>query len=105
MIVKLPLTTSPAQRFSVYLNKKRTELYVKFNSRSKVWTMDLKDVASGTVLLNSIPLLLGQELLEPYNLGLGKMFLHDHEALHNVDATDSDLGDRVLVFWTDGDLS
>lgn len=102
MILELPFTSDSAQTFVTQLGDNKYQVDVKFNDRSGVWTFDLSDDATKSVLLQSIPLVLGQDLLEPYNLGIGRMMAFDTTNA-GKDATADDLGDRIKVYWISGD--
>lgn len=98
MILELPFSNDPAQTFITQLGDKKYGFDVKFNDRSGVWTMDLTDDSTKSPLLQAVPLVLGTELLEPYNLGLGRMLVLDTTS-SGQDATAADLGDRIKVYW------
>lgn len=98
MIVELPLTSDPAQRFTAQLGKTKYLFEVKFNSRSGVWTLDMAVAASKEQILTSIPIVLGVDLLWPYNLGIGRLIAGDTSS-RGRDAAADDLGTRVKVFW------
>ena len=98
MIIELPLTPDPSQRFTVQLGRVKYDFYVKFNSRSGVWTFDLSVASSKAVLLQSIPIVLGADLLAPYNLAIGRLIATDTSS-RGRDATTEDLGTRVKLVW------
>jgi hypothetical protein len=54
--------------------------------------------ASKEQLLTSVPLVLGVDLLWPYNLGIGRLIAADTSG-RGRDAAADDLGSRVRVFW------
>ena len=99
MILQLPLSSDPAQTFICQLDKDKYQFTVKYNSRSGVWAMDMVKL-DGTILFIGIPILLGNDLLEPYNYGIGRLFVIDLSA-QSRDATNEtdDLGTRVIVAW------
>ncbi len=98
MIIELPLSPDPSQRFTVQLGRVKYDFYVKFNSRSGVWTFDLAVSSTKAVLLQSIPIILGADLLQPYNLGIGRLIASD-TSNRSKDATSDDLGTRVKLIW------
>lgn len=98
MIIELPLTSDPAQRFTVQLGRVKYDFYVKFNSRSGVWTVDLAVASTKAMLLKSIPVVLGADLLAPYNLAMGRLIAAD-TSNRSRDATVEDLGARVKLVW------
>ena len=98
MIVELPLTTDPSQRFVIQLGATKYTFWVKYNSRSVVWTLDLFQTRDNAPLLSSIPIVLGVDLLWPYNLAMGHLIAGDSSG-QGKDATADDLGSRVKLFW------
>ena len=98
MIIELPLSPDPSQRFTVQLGRVKYDFYVKFNSRSGVWTFDLSVASTKAVLLQSVPIVLGADLLEPYNLDIGRLIAAD-TSNRGRDAAADDLGTRVKLFW------
>ena len=50
------------------------------------------------VLADSLPLVIGQGLLDSYNLGIGELFVVDTSGA-GVDAGPDDLGERVKLYW------
>ena len=46
----------------------------------------------------ALPLVIGQDLLEPYNFGIGRIFCFD-TSNQGIDAGPDDLGERVKVYW------
>lgn len=98
MIVEIPLSSDPAQTFTVQLDRAKYIFSMKFNSRSGVWTLDMSLASTKAVILQSIPILLGVDLLYPYNLGIGRLIAGDTSS-KGLDATADDLGTRVKLFW------
>ena len=60
--------------------------------------LDMYDAATQQPIIASAPLVLGQDLLEPYNFGVGSIFCVDTTG-HGLDAGPDDLGERVKVYW------
>jgi hypothetical protein len=102
VIIQIPLTADPAQNFTTQLGAVKYYLEVKYNSRSGVWTLDLYDDATRAVIALGLPIVLGQDLLEPYNFGIGSLVAIDLNAT-STDAGADDLGTRVALFWTSPD--
>ena len=98
MIIELPLSPDPSQRFTVQLGRVKYDFYVKFNSRSGVWTFDLAVASTKAAMLQSIPIVLGADLLAPYNLAIGRLIAADTSS-RSRDAKDDDLGTRVKLTW------
>lgn len=102
MILELPFSADAGQIFTTQLADRKFVFDVKFNDRSAVWTLDLLDAVTQAVIISSLPLVLGQDLLEPYNLGIGSILCVDSTG-QGVDAGPDDLGDRVKVYWLSPD--
>jgi hypothetical protein len=62
------------------------------------WTVDITRQIDQVKLLSGVPILLGQDILAPYALGIGSLIPFD-EANTDVDAGSEDLGVRVNVYW------
>lgn len=97
MILLLPFTTDSAQKFTTQLGEAKYTIETKYNDRSGVWTIDLYD-ASTVLIAASLPMVIGQDLLEPYNFGIGRIFCFD-TSNQGIDAGPDDLGDRIRVYW------
>lgn len=98
MIVELPLSSDPAQTMVTQLGDVKYGLEAKYNDRSGVWTLDISLATTGEVLVQSLPLVLGQDLLEPYNFSMGSLLVVDTSG-RSRDAGPEDLGSRVKVYW------
>lgn len=102
MIVELPFSSDPAQSMVTLLGDVKYRLEVKYNDRSGVWALSIYDATTGDEILSSLPLVLGQDLLEPYNFDMGRILVVDHSG-QSVDAGPEDLGDRIKVYWFSSD--
>lgn len=99
MPVLLPVR-SQKQIFTTQLGSWLLQFYFYFNDRSQLWTFDMYDATTGTALLLGAPVVLGEDLLEPYVFGIGMMFPMDTTGLHR-EAGPDDLGNRVpIVYFT-----
>jgi len=98
MILELPFSADPAQTFVTQLGDTKYRFDARFNDRSGVWTFDLTEDATQATLLQSVPLVLGCDLLAPYNFGIGSLLVMD-TTNQGRDATADDLGQRVKVYW------
>ena len=103
----LPLDSSPAKVFTVQLgdgNKYvlETRYNEGFAGDGGFWTFDLSRAIDGVVLATGVPILLGEDLLSPYALGMGALIAVD-EANTDTDAGPDDLGVRVNVYWASAD--
>ncbi len=98
MIAELPFSSDPAQKFTSQLGDAKYTIEAKYNDRSGVWTFDLYDGTSQQLMVASVPMVLGQDLLEPYNFGIGRIICID-TSKQGVEAGPNDLGVRVKVYW------
>jgi hypothetical protein len=78
MIIEIPIISSVAQQSVVQLIDTKYRLDFKYNERSEIWTIGISNEASKDILIQGLPLVLGQELLEPYNFNIGRMFVIDN---------------------------
>ena len=97
MIGEMPFT-SEAESVSFQLGNKKYLFETAYNDRSGVWTFDMYDDPTHELIIASIPLVLGQDLLEPYTLGVGRIICIDSSG-QGLDAGPDDLGNRVKVYW------
>lgn len=101
-IREIPITPGVlAFSFKVDLDNRPFEFIFSFNSRSQIWTFDIKDDA-GTTLLYKVPIFVKSVLLDQFKhdtrLPQGKLFainLVDE----NASPTDENLGDDVLLLY------
>jgi hypothetical protein len=93
----IPFTADPAQSFTVPLGDERFVLDVRYNEEG-VWTLDLTRDSDGVQLLASVPLLLGQDVLSSYALGIGGIVLVDLDGTV-TDAGPEDFSERVVALW------
>lgn len=98
MIASLPVGNEPSQKFTVQLGRVKYDFHIKYNSRSSVWTFDMTISATKVMLLQSIPIVLGSDLLAPYNFGIGRLIVVD-TSNRGRDAAVDDLGARVKLVW------
>lgn len=98
MILELPFSNDPAQVFTTQLGEAKYAVEAKYNDRSGVWTLDLYDTSTQALIVASLPMVIGQDLLEPYNFGIGSILCVDTSG-QGTDAGPDDLGVRVRVYW------
>lgn len=96
----VPFTADPSQGFSVVLGEERFTFSARYNDEAEVpsWTFDLTRESDGVELLTNVPLLIGQDMLAPYALGIGGLVATDLDG-KVLDAGAEDLGERVVVAW------
>lgn len=102
MIVELPLTADPAQAFTCKLGDTKYFFEARYNSRNGVWALDMYDDATRQAVILGMAVVLGVDLLEPYNLGIGRLVAMDSAGMGR-DATADDLGSRVGLYWISPD--
>lgn len=102
MILELPLSSDPVQSFTCQLDDIKLYFEVKFNSRAGIWTIDIYDDATRDAILLGAPIVLGQDLFDPYNLPYGALVAQDKTG-QGKDATADDLGSRVALYWVSAD--
>ncbi len=98
MILELPFTSDAAQQVVVQLGDTKYTCNVRYNDRSGAWALTMADFASGVTLFDGVPLVLGGDILAPYNLGIGAIVVNDENAT-NLDAGPDDFGTRVKAYW------
>lgn len=101
MPTEIPLRPLPSSKFNIQLANRILTITTKYNSRgaeSPFWTINIAE--GDNSIIEGIPLLLGAEILAPFNLGIGAMFLFDFTGT-GTDATDTSLGTTVrLIYYT-----
>ena len=102
MILEIPLNSTPNRSLVTQLGDQKFLFETRYNDRSGVWTLDMSNNTTKEVLLQSVPLVLGCNLLEPYNFGIGALVVKD-TSNRGREATADDLGDRVKVYWLSAD--
>lgn len=100
-MITLPLTSDPSRTFTVPFNDSSYRVTTRFNERSGVWTLDIADGDTDTLLVSGMPVVLGADLLAAFCPRLGTMLAVDLEAdlEHGTDAGPEDLGTRIKVIW------
>lgn len=98
MIAQLPFTNDAAQTVTVTLDTGVFDFYVRWNQRQQVWCMSITNNTTQVALINNIPLLLGQDLLQPYDLSIGNFMVFAEDGIQ-LDAAFDDLGLRINVYY------
>lgn len=104
----VPFTSDPAHSFQATLGGVKYTFDVRWNERAAHWTFDLTREPDGELLVAGVPLLLGQDVLAPYGLGIGGISGCDFSG-QDLDAGPDDLGSddtaRVqFIYWTEKEL-
>lgn len=93
----IPFTSDPYQGLTVPLGDDRYTFAVRYNEQG-VWTFDLTRESDGVELLTNVSILIGEDLLEPYALGIGGLMAADLTG-QMLDAGAEDFSDRVAVAY------
>lgn len=72
-MIEIPLNSSPEQLFNIVISETKYDLRVILNSRTGVWSLSIS--SQGDDLVSGIALLPGVDILEPYNLGIGRGYV------------------------------
>ncbi len=106
----LPVDASPNQTFTSTLSiggvNKRLSFGLSYNETGGYWVMRISDPASGAVLLDSLPLLPGEDpaanLLGQYAyLGIGSLYLVNQSNTPADRPDDKNLGTAFVLVWGD----
>lgn len=96
-MLEIPFTSDYDQRFITQLSDgKKYRFDARWNERGQTHTFDLTRDEDGELLLCGAPMLIGQDLLAPYALGIGGLILTDLSK-KDTDAGPEDLGSRVIA--------
>jgi len=98
VIIEIPILESVAQEQVIQFGNVKYRLKFQYNERSQLWTLGISEEVSKAVLIQGIPLVLGQELLSPYNFGIGKMMVYDKRK-SGIDANFSGFTDNAALVW------
>ncbi len=91
-MTEIPLLTGePAQSLRVELEGELYNFRVTYNERLAVWGLDISDV-DAVELASGVLLVVGADLLNPYNLGIGGLFVAE-VGTTGGDADADNLGD------------
>lgn len=101
-MLTVPFTSDPSQTFDVVLGETKFTIAARYNDEGGSWTFDLTRDSDGEVLLTSVPLLIGEDMLGAYALGYGGLLAEDLSGT-GEDAGPDDLGTRVVVRWLSED--
>lgn len=76
-LLRIPVMDAPSQRMGLVLNGRRVTLTLNYNKMLDRWSFDLAiDTAP---VLHGRRIVLGIDLLAPFNLGLGQVIAVDYE--------------------------
>lgn len=94
----VPFTSDYSQTFDVVLGDATYSFAARYNDINGIWTFDITLTATQVGLVAGVPLLIGQDMLGPYALGIGALVATD-TTTGGIDAGTDDLGTRVTVSW------
>lgn len=97
-MIELPLTSDSAQAFTCQLGAQKFYFEITYNSRNGTWALSMADDATREPIITGAPIVLGADLLDPYNLPYGALVAQDKTG-QGRDAGPDDLGDRVVLHW------
>lgn len=106
----IPLTSDPNQTLkttvSVNGQNKSLQLDIRYNDIAGYWIMKVTDLSTGTVLLDSMPLLCGlypaSNLLGQYAyLGIGSAYVIKASDIAADSPDDTNLGTDFFLVWSD----
>ena len=95
---QVPVTNDAAQKFVTQLGDSKFEFDIQWNDRSGLFSLTLTNDDTKQVYFQGVPMVLGVDLLEPYNYAIGSLVLYD-TTNRSIDANLDNLGDFVLLFW------
>lgn len=99
----IPFTGLPAESLTLELGDRRLVFEALYSELSGVWSLSISE--GGSALVAGLAVVIGVDLLAPYNLGIGRLYAVAIES-PEVDAGEGELGIRVLlVHLTEGEAS
>lgn len=94
----VPFSSDYDQTLRTQLNGDNYVIDARWNERGQYWNVDLTRDSDSTRLVTGVPMLIGQDVLAPYALGIGGIFLTDLSG-GNSDAGPDDFSDRVVALY------
>ncbi len=98
MMIEMPIEAVPAQSFTVQLTENKYKLDIQWNDRGQYFTMSISEDVTGAVVAYGLPLVLGQDVLFPYNFGIGSFIMVD-TSNRGQEATVENFGTRLKLCW------
>ena len=97
-VYEIPTSPTP-QTFSITLSGVQYQCALRWNTASSCWTLDLSD-ANGNLILGSIPVIPGVNLLEQFDyLELGGALVASTDYDPNAVPTFDNLGSTGHLYW------
>lgn len=97
-MLELPITTDPAQEFTIQLGDLSAKVTVVYNSVSGIWSLSLANNVTQESLLDGAALVLGTDLLGSFNYGIGALVCVDYIG-SGAEATLDTITTQVGVVW------
>ena len=94
-MLEIKLTSEPAQLFTIPLNGASYGMRVIYNTRAKMWTIDIS--RAGVDLVTGVPLIICGDILRPYPVELSGLYVVN-VASTGLDATAFNLGTDVKLY-------
>lgn len=98
MMIEMPIENVPAQSFTVQLTDDKYKLDIQWNDRGQYFTMSISEDTTGVAIAHGLPLVLGQDVLSPYNFGIGSFIMVD-TSNRGEDTTIDEFGARFKLCW------
>jgi len=95
---QIPVGTDAAQQFTTQLGELKFVFDIQWNDRSNQFSLTLYNEDTSQIYFEGIPIVLGTDLLEPYNYGIGSLLAIDSSNTGS-EAALSDFGVRVQLWW------
>ena len=97
--VIIPTTSEAAQRFRSTLDGNVYRMSIHFNQTAVTWYLDIEGITDPDFSVFGIALVLGADLLYPYNNNdLGELWVIDRDE-RDEDPTETSLGDRHVLYY------
>jgi hypothetical protein len=101
----IPLTSDPDQTFisTISVDDKNLTLMfrLRYNTIASYWFLAIAD-SKGNVLIDSLPLFTGQNLLQQYRyLNIGSAYLVQNGKTYTENPSENNLGSDFVLLWGD----
>jgi hypothetical protein len=97
-MIIIPLEGSEAKEILIQLNGVKYRMLFQYNEIQQIWTVNIVRDNDKFILILGLPLVLGQELLEPYNFGAGQLLVVDLLEKGSEARFDSFPGQNLLLW-------
>ncbi len=97
-MIELPLDQVASQRFTIQLGSTKFSFTINWNDRAEYFTLKMVEEGTDETILEGVPVILGCDLLEPFNYGIGSLLVVDTSG-RGEEAAIVDLGVRTQIYW------